>query len=98
MARERKCSPIKATTVTSTDIIPYLSRGHYADQLAIWMKLFPRDQMLILRSEDFFAEPPRIFQKVLRFLDLPPWELGEYKQYNAREYSTMDAATQHTVN
>ncbi len=57
------------------------------------MKFFPKDQMLILRSEDFFAEPPKIFQKVLRFLDLPLCELGEYKQYNARDYSTMDGAT-----
>jgi hypothetical protein len=71
----------------------YLSRGAYADQLALWMKFFSKDQMLILRSEDFFAEPPKTFQKVLRFLDLPLCELGEYKQYNARDYSTMDGAT-----
>jgi hypothetical protein len=71
----------------------YLSRGVYAEQLAIWMKLFSREQMLILQSEDFFARPAKIFQKVLRFLDLPAWELSEYKPYNAREYSTMNAAT-----
>jgi hypothetical protein len=71
----------------------YLSRGVYADQLEIWMNLFPREQMLILQSEDFFARPGQLFQKVLEFLDLPPWELSEYKPYNAREYSTMNAAT-----
>jgi Sulfotransferase domain len=71
----------------------YLSRGVYAEQLAIWMSLFSREQMLILQSEDFFARPASVFQKVLRFLDLPPWELSEYKPYNAREYSTMNAAT-----
>ncbi|MGH7797297.1 MAG: sulfotransferase domain-containing protein [Candidatus Binatia bacterium] len=71
----------------------YLSRGVYADQLAIWMNLFSREQMLILQSEDFFAGPASVFQKVLRFLDLPPWELANFKRYNAREYSTMDGAT-----
>jgi hypothetical protein len=71
----------------------YLSRGVYAEQLANWMKLFPKEQMLILRSEDFFAEPSKIFQKVLRFLELPPFELSEYKPFNAREYSSMNAAT-----
>jgi hypothetical protein len=71
----------------------YLARGAYADQLMRWMKLFPRDQILILRSEDFFAESSKTFQKVLGFLELPPCELSEYKQYNAREYSSMNAAT-----
>jgi hypothetical protein len=51
------------------------------------------DQMLVLKSEDFFARPSSVFQKVLQFLELPPCELREYKPYNAREYSTMNAAT-----
>jgi hypothetical protein len=76
----------------------YLSRGVYADQLAIWMKLFSREQMLILQSEDFFNRPSSVFQKVLQFLDLPPCELREYKTYNAREYSTMNAATRRRLN
>jgi len=76
----------------------YLSRGVYADQLAMWMKLFSREQMLILQSEDFFARPSSVFQKVLQFLDLPPCELREYKPYNAREYSTMNAATRRRLN
>jgi hypothetical protein len=71
----------------------YLSRGVYADQLEVWMGLFPKEQICILRSEDFFAEPGRVFQQVLRFLELPPWDLPQYKQYNAREYATMHAAT-----
>jgi hypothetical protein len=71
----------------------YLSRGMYVDQLAIWLRLFPREQILIVKSEDFFAEPSRIFHEVLRFLELPGWELPEYKPYNAREYRTMNAAT-----
>jgi hypothetical protein len=68
----------------------YLSRGVYAEQLVNWKKLFPNEQMLILRSEDFFAEPAKIFQKVLSFLELPPYDLREYKPYNARVYSTMN--------
>jgi hypothetical protein len=71
----------------------YLSRGAYAEQLAHWMKLFPSEQMLILRSEDFFAEPSKIFRQVLNFLELPPFELSEYKPFNAREYSSMNAVT-----
>lgn len=71
----------------------YLSRGVYADQLAIWMNLFPKDQMLVLKSEDFFGRPSAAFHRVLRFLDLSPCELAEYKPYNAREYASMNPAT-----
>jgi hypothetical protein len=71
----------------------YLSRGIYAEQLAAWMKLFARHQMLVLRSEDFFAEPSKVFQKVLGFLELPACELPEYRQYNARKYSSMTGTT-----
>lgn len=72
------------------DHYSYLSRGLYVDQLQHWMKLFPKEQMLILRSEDFFAQPGRVLQEVFQFLELPAWELPNYKPYNAREYNTMD--------
>ena len=60
----------------------YLKRGIYIEQLRRWMKFFPREQLLILKSEDFFQEPNVIFQKVLNFLDLPEFELPKYKQLN----------------
>jgi hypothetical protein len=71
----------------------YLSRGVYVDQLESWTKLFSKEQILILRSEDFFADPATVFHQVVRFLDLPPVDLADYKPYNAREYTTMDAPT-----
>jgi hypothetical protein len=79
------------------DHYSYLSRGLYVDQLKDWMALFPKEQMLILRSEDFFAEPGRILQQVFQFLELPAWALPQYKPYNAREYTTMDAATRNRL-
>ncbi len=72
----------------------YLSRGIYVDQLQIWMSLFPREQFLILKSEDFYADPASSVKQVLAFLNLPEAELGKqvYKQYNNNSYSRMDAA------
>lgn len=60
----------------------YLSRGVYVDQLKIWMNLFPNEQILILKSEDFFNNPPTIFKRVIEFLNLPIWEPKEYRKYN----------------
>jgi hypothetical protein len=49
----------------------YLSRGIYVDQLLRWFALFSREQMLILKSEDFFERPVEHLKVVLNFLELP---------------------------
>lgn len=59
----------------------YLRRGHYADQLERFFAFFPRDRVLVLRSEDMFADPHHVAQAVTGFLgissmaaDVPfPW-------------------------
>jgi Sulfotransferase domain len=75
--------------------LSYLSRGIYVDQLQAWMSLFPREQFLILKSEDFYADPATIVNQVLDFLNLPQLEAqlskGAYKQYNNNTYPKMDA-------
>jgi hypothetical protein len=68
----------------------YLSRGIYVDQLKVWMSLFPKEQILILKSEDFFQNPPAIFNQIVEFLNLPTWELKDFKKYNDAAYSKMD--------
>ena len=76
--------------------LSYLSRGIYVDQLRAWMRLFPREQFLILKSEDFYADPAATLQEVLAFLQLPrialPAQKQDYKQYNNNTYNKMDPA------
>jgi Sulfotransferase domain len=52
----------------------YVSRGIYVDQLLRWFEFFSKDQMLILKSEDFFERPVETLKVVLTFLDLPDWQ------------------------
>jgi len=54
----------------------YLSRGIYADQLKAWYDVFSRQQILVLKSEDFFDNPEKIIKKTLRFLGLPEVSLN----------------------
>jgi hypothetical protein len=61
----------------------YLARGRYAEQLERWLELFPRDQFLIERSEDLFADPALTYKRVLGFLGLPDFDLAEYETFNA---------------
>ncbi|WP_017715481.1 sulfotransferase domain-containing protein [Kamptonema formosum] len=72
----------------------YLSRGAYAEQLLSWMELFPKKQFLILKSEDFYANPAESVKQVFEFLGLPDCRLPEYGKYNAGEYPPISDATQ----
>jgi hypothetical protein len=70
----------------------YLARGRYAEQLEEWWRWFPRERLLVLRSEDLFADPPGTVGRVLEFLGLPPLALGGFGNVNEQRYSRMDPA------
>ncbi|NIN93623.1 MAG: sulfotransferase [Anaerolineae bacterium] len=70
----------------------YLSRGIYVDQLENWTRFFDRDQILVLKSEDFNDDPVATLEQIAEFIDLPKWELNEYKKYHYAHYPEMDAA------
>lgn len=71
----------------------YLSRGIYVDQLKHWLKFFPRDQFLVIKSEDLFQSRQEIFSQVLEFLDLPAWSLPKTRVHNQLQYQEMSAST-----
>ena len=52
----------------------YLSRSVYVDQLLRWSRFFGQEQMLVLKSEDFFERPQQTLEIVFGFLGLPEWE------------------------
>ena len=72
----------------------YLSRGIYVEQLQAWMSLFPAEQFLILKSEDFYADPAAGVKQVLAFLNLSVDEMWlkkqDYKQFNTTTHSQME--------
>ncbi len=61
----------------------YVSRGRYAEQLEAWFELFPREQFLILRSEDLYREPQATYDRALDFLGLPAHQRrGEFGRHH----------------
>ncbi|MGH8671095.1 MAG: sulfotransferase domain-containing protein [Burkholderiales bacterium] len=66
----------------------YVSRGIYVDQLKTYDKYFRRDQMLIIKSEDYFGDVQKTYDRVLTFLGLAPHSLGGVKR---REPSSRNA-------
>jgi hypothetical protein len=67
----------------------YLKKGLYAEQLERWYEVFPASQILVLQSEDFFANPERSFARVVEFLGLPAWAPEKFKAYNMGSYTAI---------
>jgi Sulfotransferase domain len=70
----------------------YLARGRYAGQLETWFRHFPRDRLLILPSEAFYADPAASIRQATAFLDLPPFDLPAWRPMNESGKSAMDPA------
>jgi hypothetical protein len=73
--------------------LSYVARGLYAEQLERWLAFFPREQLLVLRSEDLFANPEAVFAETVAFLGLPPVELEDYPHRNPGGYENLPAET-----
>jgi hypothetical protein len=55
----------------------YLARGFYLDQLRAYERFFRGANILVLRSEDLFADPQHVYDRVLAFLELEPCKLPD---------------------
>jgi len=68
----------------------YLSRGIYVEQLKHWMQFFPKEQFLVLPSEELYNQPNMVLNQVLEFLQLPSFQLTQYEKYNSGEYPEVN--------
>jgi hypothetical protein len=71
----------------------YRHRGHYAEQLERAFRFFSREQVHIMDSEAFFAEPVLEYERVLAFLGLRPFQPASFDRYNARPGSATELGT-----
>ena len=60
----------------------YRARGHYERQIQAYRQQFPDHQILVLQSEQLFAQPEHCWAMVLAFLDLSPWPLPPMEAAN----------------
>jgi hypothetical protein len=67
----------------------YQARGRYAEQLERWLEVFPREQLLIVPSEDLGSDPAGTYGRVLEFLGAPPHRLESYPRVFERQYEPM---------
>jgi hypothetical protein len=72
----------------------YKNRGHYAEQLQRWYKLYPRENFLILKTEDMAADTPGTVNEVCRFLGIEENKITDFPRSNVGGYGKeMDRNT-----
>ncbi len=84
----------------------YVFRSLYHDQLHRWLRLFPRQQLMIIQSESFFENEADTMNEVAEFLGLEPfkfqtadqlrrsWDAGASNVLEIpQDYPEMDDAT-----
>ena len=75
----------------------YFRRSLYIHFLKKWVNIFPKEQLLILKSEDMYENPAAITKQVFDFLGLPDYQLLEYKNYFPGSYPEIDASLRHQL-
>jgi hypothetical protein len=67
----------------------YRRRGQYAEQLARVFEHYPREQVHVMESEAFFADPAGEYRALTEFLGLRPWQPASFETHNARPSKPM---------
>jgi hypothetical protein len=71
----------------------YQARGRYAEQLERWLAVFPREQLLVLPTDDLGSNPGQAHSQVLEFLGASAQRLDSYPRVYEREYAPMKPET-----
>ena len=67
----------------------YLTKSKYINLITQWMKVFPREQFLIVRSEDLFKKPDTTMSHIFDFLEVDMYQIAEYKKINLGSYPSI---------
>ena len=71
----------------------YVLRGRYAEQLERWFAVFPREQLLIVTTEELARDTPGTVARVLEHIGADPFEADAYPRVFERAYAPMADAT-----
>jgi hypothetical protein len=70
-----------------------LARGFYYEQIIKWFNIFPKEQIMIIPSEDLASETQRVLREIFYFLGLPAYNIKNTEKVNVSKYSKMDQDT-----
>ncbi len=65
----------------------YKARGHYAEQLKRWFKIFPKENFLIVDFYDLTNTPDNVLKKVYAFLNIKVVMPHKFDNFNQGSYA-----------
>ncbi len=71
----------------------YAAQSHYAASVERWLRHFPRDQLLVLCSEEYYADPPDHLDRVFAFLGLRAHHPMDLQPRNPAPPASMSVET-----
>lgn len=77
----------------SIDSNPLLRKSMYAQQLSSWLKLFSKDQILVISTEDFAVKTQETYDEIFNFLGLPHYDVKNNTKINKGSYVPMKPET-----
>ncbi len=78
--------------------LSYMARGKYYTQLTKWLKYFPLDQFLFIKSEDFYGNPLKELYRVHEFLGIKKEEPASLNPQNKFDYYPIKEKTRAYLN
>jgi len=78
--------------------LSYFARGKYYSQLKRWVKYFPIEQFLFIKSERFFESPLKELSRVCSFLKIQQEMPESLSPQNTNEYYEMNSGTRQFLN
>ena len=70
-----------------------LARGFYVEQLLPWFELFPKNQILIISSEELASNTKNVMSEIFKFLNLPDYKIPNIEKVNVSKYSKINPDT-----
>ena len=87
----------KNLRVFTPNNIHYLKKGFYALQLKSWFKIFPREQILVLSTEEFQEDQNLIYKKIFDFLNIPNMKIKSIEKMEKGNYIPMKHDTRNLL-
>ena len=75
----------------------YLKKGLYALQLRYWLKIFPRENILIVSTEEFESNQQIIYNKIFEFLNISKFEVKNTKKMQKGNYPPIKSETRNLL-
>ncbi|MGB0430528.1 MAG: sulfotransferase domain-containing protein [Bacteroidia bacterium] len=60
----------------------YVYKSFYAKQLKLWLQHFNANQILVLENNEMLNQPQKVYNQVLKFLNLPEFTLTQFGKHN----------------